>query len=66
MNGIVTPVQMEGPVGKLDRTKASPQELAGEEVFLGKGRRAECHSPQLSFMDNMMHDLKLERFYQRG
>jgi hypothetical protein len=23
-------------------------------------------TPQLSFMDNMMHDLKLERFYQIG
>jgi cytochrome c peroxidase len=54
------------PMGKLDRSKASQQELAGEEIFLGKGRCAECHIPQLSFMDNMMHDLKLERFYQIG
>jgi cytochrome c peroxidase len=54
------------PMGKLDRSKATQQELAGEEVFLGKGRCAECHMPQLSFMDNMMHDLKLERFYQIG
>src|SRR5207253_10921499 len=53
-------------MGKLDRSKASPQELAGEEIFLGKGRCAECHIPQLSFMDNMMHDLKLEAFYQIG
>ena len=55
------------PTGKsLDRSKASQQELAGEEIFLGKGRCAECHIPQQSFMDNMMHDLKLERFYQIG
>jgi cytochrome c peroxidase len=54
------------PMGRLDRSKASQQELAGEEIFLGKGRCAECHIPQLSFMDNMMHDLKLERFYQIG
>ncbi|HEY2859095.1 MAG TPA: hypothetical protein VGJ21_11815 [Terracidiphilus sp.] len=54
------------PTGKLDRSKASQQELAGEEIFRGKGRCAECHIPQLSFMDNMMHDLKLERFYQIG
>jgi cytochrome c peroxidase len=54
------------PMGKLDRSKATQQELAGEEIFLGKGRCAECHIPHLSFMDNMMHDLKLERFYQIG
>jgi len=52
--------------GKLDPSKATRQELAGEEIFLGKGRCAGCHTPQLSFMDNMMHDLKLERFYQIG
>jgi cytochrome c peroxidase len=53
-------------MGKLDPSKATQQELAGEDVFLRKGRCAECHIPQLSFMDNMMHDLKLERFYQIG
>jgi predicted outer membrane protein len=35
-------------------------------VFLGKGRCAECHIPQTSFLDNNMHDLKLERFYEPG
>jgi cytochrome c peroxidase len=52
--------------GKLDPTKASPQELAGEQVFMGKGRCADCHIPQMSFMDQQMHDLKLERFYKIG
>ena len=33
---------------------------------MGKGRCAECHIPQQSFMDNNMHDLKLERFYKIG
>ena len=33
---------------------------------MGKGRCAECHIPQTAFMDNNMHDLKLERFYQIG
>jgi cytochrome c peroxidase len=42
------------------------QELAGERLFLGKGRCAECHSPQTAFMPNNMHDLKLEHFYQPG
>jgi cytochrome c peroxidase len=54
------------PFGHLDPTKASERELAGERLFLGKARCAECHVPQTSFLDNMMHDLKLERFYQIG
>ncbi|MFL6549448.1 MAG: cytochrome B6 [Povalibacter sp.] len=49
---------------RLDPTKATQQELAGEQVFMGKGRCAECHLPQMTFMDQQMHDLKLERFYK--
>jgi len=51
---------------RLDPTKATQQELAGEQVFMGKGRCAECHLPQMTFMDQQMHDLKLERFYKVG
>jgi cytochrome c peroxidase len=54
------------PFGRLDPTKATEQELAGERIFFGKGRCAECHIAQSSFMDNRMHDLKLERFYRIG
>jgi hypothetical protein len=54
------------PFGRLDPARASEQELNGERVFLGKGRCSECHMPQTSFLDNNMHDLKLERFYQFG
>jgi cytochrome c peroxidase len=54
------------PTGRLDASKASPQELAGEQVFLGKGQCAGCHNPQTSFLDNHMHDLQLERFYKIG
>jgi cytochrome c peroxidase len=54
------------PFGKLDPAKATEQELAGERVFFGKGRCGECHIAQTSFMDNNMHDLKLERFYRIG
>ncbi|MER8381553.1 cytochrome B6 [Mesorhizobium sp. M0778] len=54
------------PFGRLDPATASAQELKGEQVFMGKGRCAECHVPGLSFMDNNMHDLKLERFYKIG
>ncbi len=52
------------PMGRLDPSKASEVELAGERVFMGKGRCAECHTPQTSFLDHNMHDLKLERFYK--
>jgi len=51
------------PFGKLDPGKATPQELAGEKVFFGKGRCAECHTPP-AFMDQQMHDLHVERFYK--
>jgi cytochrome c peroxidase len=54
------------PTGRLDPTKASAQELAGEQIFLGKGKCAQCHIPQTAFMDMQMHDLKLERFYEPG
>src|ERR671929_429899 len=33
------------PLGRLDPSKASPQELAGERVFMGNGHCAECHMP---------------------
>lgn len=51
--------------GRLNPDKATSQELAGERIFHGKGRCAECHAPP-DFLDNRMHDLKLERFYKVG
>jgi cytochrome c peroxidase len=48
--------------GKLIPSKATENELAGEKVFYGKGRCAECHTGPF-FIDNQMHDLHLERFY---
>jgi cytochrome c peroxidase len=53
-------------MGRLDPAQATVQELAGERVFTGKGQCAVCHIPQTAFMDNNMHDLKLERFYEIG
>ncbi len=50
------------PLGKLIPGKATENELAGEKVFFGKGRCAECHSGP-AFTDHQMHDLHLERFY---
>ncbi|HCS52423.1 cytochrome B6 [Rubinisphaera sp.] len=49
--------------GKLIPEEATEQELAGEKLFMGKARCAECH-PAPFFLDNQMHDLKLERFYR--
>lgn len=50
------------PFARLDPELATEQELRGEEVFFGKGRCAECHSPPI-FSDNSMHDLQTEKFY---
>ncbi len=49
--------------GRLRRDKATEQELKGQEVFFGKGRCDECHKPPF-YLDNQMHDLRLERFYE--
>jgi cytochrome c peroxidase len=54
------------PTGRLDPAKATQQELAGEQIFMGKGKCVACHTPQTAFMDMQMHDLKLERFYEPG
>ena len=51
------------PTGRLDPDRATDQELRGEAVFFGKGECAACHAPPV-FMDNLMHDLKVERFYE--
>jgi cytochrome c peroxidase len=47
--------------GRLDKDKATEQELRGEKVFFGKGQCSTCHQPP-AFLDHQMHDLKLERF----
>ena len=49
--------------GRLDRAKASPAELRGQEVFFGKGKCASCHVPPY-YTDNSMHNLQVERFYR--
>lgn len=48
--------------GRLDPALASEQERRGEQVFFGKGQCATCH-PAPFYTDNLMHDLKTERFY---
>ncbi len=49
--------------GKLIPEKATEQELQGQELFFGKARCAECHHPPF-YLDDKMHDLRLERFYE--
>jgi cytochrome c peroxidase len=49
--------------GRLDPSKATPAELRGQEIFLGKGRCGTCHADAY-YTDNLMHDLKTERFFK--
>jgi len=53
--------KLDPVTGRLDRAKATPGELHGEQIFFGKGQCATCHAPPL-YLDNQMHDLHLERF----
>jgi len=48
--------------GRLDPGKATQPELRGEAVFFEKGRCAECH-PAPYYTDNLMHNLRTERFF---
>ncbi len=48
--------------GKLDPARASADELRGQALFFGKGRCATCHAPPY-YTDNLMHNLKVERFF---
>ncbi len=49
--------------GRLDADKASDEEKRGEALFNGKAKCAVCH-PAPYYTDNLMHNLKTERFYQ--
>jgi cytochrome c peroxidase len=49
--------------GRLDEKKATESELRGEGVFFGKGQCAVCHVPPY-YTDNLMHNLRAERFYK--
>jgi cytochrome c peroxidase len=48
--------------GKLDPAKATPAELHGQDIFFNKGRCASCHVPPY-YTDNLMYNLRIERFY---
>jgi len=49
--------------GKLDPKKATEAELRGQEIFFGKAKCSVCH-PAPYYTDNLMHNLKAERFYK--
>ncbi len=55
--------KLDPATGKLDPTKATAEELRGQDVFFGKGQCASCHPPP-HYTDNTMHDLKVERFFK--
>lgn len=50
-------------MGKLNPALASESELRGQEIFNGKGQCAACHTPPY-YTDNLMHNLKVERFFK--
>jgi len=49
--------------GKLDPTKANAAELRGQEHFFGKALCSSCH-PAPYYTDNLMHDLRTDRFHE--
>ena len=49
--------------GKLNAAKASAQEMRGQTLFFGKAQCAVCH-PAPYYTDNLMHNLRAERFFQ--
>lgn len=49
--------------GKLFTKKATESEMRGQAVFFGKAKCAICH-PAPYYTDNLMHNLKVERFYK--
>ncbi|NUN24801.1 MAG: cytochrome B6 [Candidatus Jettenia caeni] len=49
--------------GMLDPKKATEAEMRGQGIFFGKAKCSICHQPPY-YTDNMMHNLKAERFYK--
>jgi cytochrome c peroxidase len=49
--------------GKLDPDLATEAGLRGQELFFGKAQCATCHIAPY-YTDNLMHNLKTERFYE--
>jgi cytochrome c peroxidase len=57
------PAPKLGIDGKLGPKKGTQSEMRGQELFFGKARCVGCH-PAPYYTDNLMHNLKAERFYK--
>jgi cytochrome c peroxidase len=57
------PAPKLGIDGRLDPTQASEAEMRGQELFLGKAQCGTCHVPPY-YTDNLMHNLRTERFFE--
>lgn len=53
--------KLDPATGRLDRSKASGNEIRGEELFFGKAQCSNCHVPPF-YLDHAYHDLRVERF----
>jgi cytochrome c peroxidase len=57
------PAPKLGIDGKLEPALASAAELRGQDLFFGKAQCSSCHEPPF-YTDQLMHDLRVERFYE--
>jgi cytochrome c peroxidase len=57
------PAPKLGIDGQLNPKKASESEMRGQALFFGKAKCASCHQPPY-YTDNLMHNLKVERFFK--
>jgi len=57
------PAPKLGIDGKLNPRKATDVEKRGQVLFFGKANCGSCH-PSPYYTDNLMHNLKVERFYK--
>jgi len=57
------PAPKLGIDGKLNPQKATASERRGQDLFFGKANCAGCHQAPY-YTDNLMHNLKVERFYK--
>ncbi len=57
------PAPKLGIDGKLDPRKASAVEMRGQDLFFGKAKCASCHTAPY-YTDNLMHNLRTERFFK--
>jgi cytochrome c peroxidase len=57
------PAPKLGIDGKLYPKKATESEMRGQQIFFGKANCGSCH-PAPYYTDNLMHNMKTERFYK--